>query len=114
MSTKLGEIAPLVDQMETLVENLCQNASVQRQAGLREEVAEIKTHLEDSSEAISSKVAELQEADTKWTEFYAQINVFSDWLDQKETDLEGVKELMDDPKEQYQCAQVCMFAVNLP
>ena len=75
------------------------------------------TFLQDRMEALATnlteRVTELQKADSKWSEYYTQINIFSDWLTDKQTDLKEVHESEATPDQQFDQAKVWRNNQNL-
>jgi hypothetical protein len=50
---------------------------------------------------LTGRVTELQQADSKWTEFYTQMNQFSDWLGEKEVELKEIQQSEATPDQQF-------------
>ena len=58
------------------------------------------------SEKLTDRVGELQKADDKWTDFFNQLNIFSNWLSDKETELKEIHQSEATPDQQFNQAKV--------
>ena len=93
--------------MQKLNTALCDGASRERKAPLKGEMTEIDKRLDNVSVRLNSKLADLEAAIAKWTEYYKRLNHFCDWLNEKETKLNEVYEKKSDaPEEQLTKAKV--------
>ena len=52
------------------------------------------------------QVSELEETDRRWTEFYKNLEAFSTWLNQRESDLNNIPNMGGSPDEQFNQTKV--------
>ena len=59
------------------------------------------------------QVSELEETDRRWTEFYANLEAFSSWLNQKEADLNDIPNSGATPDQQFDQTKVSSYLCYL-
>ena len=100
------DFQPEVEKLKTLSGTLQETASIFRQRELQEEVGAIDGRMTTLSDKLNHRVGELQKADDKWTDFFSQLNVFSNWLSDKETELKEIHQSEATPDQQFNQAKV--------
>ena len=55
------------------------------------------------------QVSELEDIDRRWREFYENLEKFSSWLNQKESDLNNIPNMGGSPDEQFNQSKVSGF-----
>ena len=58
------------------------------------------------------QVLELEEIDRRWTEFYKSLETFSSWLNQRESDLNNIRNMGGSPDEQFNQTKVSHLEIN--
>ncbi len=105
----LEGVGEVISEVETLCAALSQQASEPRQHTLNQETQALAQRLHTTTHTIGDKVAQLKQADHKWTKLYEQIDVFSDWLNEKEVNLSQVQLTQVSPDLQLTKAKVINY-----
>ena len=106
MMVAIQDLEPEVEKITALGKTLQQTASQAGQDNLKQEVVSIQERMEALTRRLTERVTELQQADAKWTEFYTQLNMFSDWLGEKQQELKEIHESEATPDQQFDQAKV--------
>lgn len=89
---------------------LAESASRERKGPLKVEISEIYKRLDNVSNRLNAKLADLEATIAKWTEYYKRLNNFCEWLNKKETNLNDVYENKSvQPEEQLEKANVSIL-----
>ena len=107
LQSTLSKLKGSIDEMSKLNAALCEGASRERQGPLKGEMADIDKRLDSVAQRLNAKLADLEVAIAKWTEYYKRLNNFCEWLNEKESKLNEVFENKEDtPENQLQKAEV--------
>ena len=101
-------MSPDVDALQQVGSILQSMASEPRQEQLASEMASIQLRVGQLLEKTTGRVDELKTADDKWSGFYSEMTTYSDWLAEKEAELQSIQNSDLPPDEQYRQTQLVL------
>ena len=110
--TKLQELSPNVTALHQVGNVLQTMASEPRQEQLRHEISDIEYRYSQLMDKSATRVEELKLANEKWNDFYQQMGSYSDWLAEKESELNKIQNSDLTPDEQYKQTQVILEEIQ--
>ena len=111
LTAAMSDFQPELEKLKTLSQTLQETASIFRQRELSEDVTSLETRMTSLSEKLTQRVDELQRGNVRWTEFFSQLNVFTQWLTDKESELTSIHQSEATPDQQFNEAKVVCGAI---